>query len=217
MSRAAGPGGRGHDSRTFGLSHPCRRSTARLIRSTMTAVTTISPMTRGMIALDRRGDGGLPEAGEREHLLDHDRAAEHDDELDAQDAERGPGGVAEHVVVDHASVRDAACPQRPDVVEAQGVEHRAAHLLGDAGGRPDREGDDRKDDRRQPPGDRGLGFDVAGRRHPLQPEGEDQDEDRGRRGSRGWPRRRTSRPGCCCRPRRGGLRRAHRESCRRSR
>ena len=47
------------------------------------------------------------------------------------------------------------------------------------GGRPDREGDDRKDDRREPPGDRGLGCDVTGRRHPLQPEGEDEDEDEG--------------------------------------
>ena len=63
---------------------------------------TTTPITTGMSPWTSAGDGELADPGEREDLLDDDRAAEQADELHGEDRERRAAGVAQHVLVDDA-------------------------------------------------------------------------------------------------------------------
>ena len=115
-----GGGGFAHERRTFGLSQPCARSTTRLTTTTIDGGDNDEAHHQRDVTLAGGPDGDLAEAGDREDLLDDDRAAEQADELHREEESAGAGGVAEHVPVDDAGFRQSAAAEGTHVVLAAG-------------------------------------------------------------------------------------------------
>jgi hypothetical protein len=128
------------------------------------------------VALAGGADGDLAQAGDGEDILDDHRAAEQADELQAQDGQGRAGRVAQHVLADHPGLRQAAAAQRPDVILAQRVDHRAADLRGHAGDAAQGQGDHRQRDRGQPRAGRGGKSGVTGWLEPVQVDREPGDQ-----------------------------------------
>ncbi len=79
------------------------------------------PHHHGYVPLSGRDDGDLSEAGDGEHLLDDDCAAEQANELNGQHRERGSGGVAEDVFEHDAIEGQPAAAQGANVVLAKAI------------------------------------------------------------------------------------------------
>ena len=78
------------------------------------------------VAVGDRLEDEPAEAGQREHLLDHDRAGEQVGELQAHHGEHRHHRVSQHVAPEHAARRLALGARGADEVLAQHVEHRRA-------------------------------------------------------------------------------------------
>ena len=142
--------------------------------TTRTTVTSTTPITRGMSPWTVARTVSLAEPGNREDHLDDHRAAEQADELEAEHRQARTRGVAEHVLVDDPTFREATAAQGAHVVEPERVDHRAADLGGDPRDAAQRQRDDRQGDRRQPTRRRLGELGVAGGFEPAQVDREHQ-------------------------------------------
>ena len=127
--------------------------------------------------LHRRLHREPAEAGDREHRLDDDGAAEDADEHEPDDGHDRDRGVAQRVLEDDRAARDARRAQRADERPLHHVAHRVACLLGDHRERRDRERQHRQHEAARPLRRVLRERHVAGGREHLDRDGEPRDED----------------------------------------
>src|SRR5262245_54875895 len=142
------------------------------------------PLHQRQVVVGRRRVEEIAEAGIREQVLDHDRAAQHITELHREPGQVGENGVARGVVVHDPPARQPLGPGCLHIVLSDRRDHVVAHRVHPQAGRHDHQTERGKErvlqhvpDERRRERRRGPAAVVAGEREPAQLDREGVDEE----------------------------------------
>ena len=154
-------------------------STIRLMMTKHAGGDEDDPLDDGEVLHADRLEHVLADAGQREDLLDDERAAEQVAERDPDDRDRRTQRVLQRVLADHLAGSEALRHRGAHVVLVQGVDERPPDLTGDRGRAADSERHPGKDQVLEPLPGRRRERHVAEGREEVQVDGEGDDEQQG--------------------------------------